>query len=212
MKTKRFWVFMFVSIMLICTIPAKAQEDFQRNYIEFSVGEPFFQGLNFMSWNTPTEKDAFYTWADKNRPYIDSGIKGYEDGWFLPSFALAYYYRVLKWLAVGGECATISSCTTEKYFANHETYAYYLNTNLYVAGGVRFEYFQKSVLDLYSGLTIGANIRFHSTESNPLVLTTSRFTWQLTALGIRVGKKVYGDIEIGYGYKGFFSVGIGGRF
>ena len=89
MKTKRFWVFMFVSIMLICTIPAKAQEDYQRNYIEFSVGEPFFQGLNFMSWNTPTEKDAFYTWADKNRPYIGSGIKGYEDGWFLPSFTLA---------------------------------------------------------------------------------------------------------------------------
>jgi hypothetical protein len=43
-------------------------------------------------------------------------------------------------------------------------------------------------------------------------MTTARLTWQITALGVRFGKRVYGNVEIGYGYKGLISAGIGCRF
>lgn len=33
-----------------------------------------------------------------------------------------------------------------------------------------------------------------------------------TALGIRFGRSVYGNVELGYGYKGLISAGIGYRF
>ena len=210
-------LYLLVAILILGPLSLHAQEQklTDRHHIEFSVGEPFFVGLNLMFWNNRLEERAFYTWAGENRPYIDPENPrepGYEDGWFLPSFTLSYYYYVLKWLGIGGDLSTMSMCTTEKYFKNHSTYAYYLETNLYIAVGLRFDYYHKSVLDLYSGFTFGANIRFHTTETNPLLLTTSRFTWQLTFLGLRVGKKVYGTFDIGYGYKGFFSLGIGCRF
>ena len=160
-----------------------------------------------------TEYQVFETWAGNSRPYtLPKGVQGYESEWIIPTFSLSYYYSIFKWLEVGGELSTMSMCMTENYLSNDQTYAYYLHSNLYIAAGVRFPYYHKKITDLYSGLTLGANVRFHSTESDPLLLTTARFTWQVTALGVRFGEKVYGNIEVGYGYKGLLSVGVGCRF
>ena len=41
---------------------------------------------------------------------------------------------------------------------------------------------------------------------------SSWFTFQATAFGVRFGKKVYGFAELGCGYKGILSIGIGTRF
>ena len=206
-------------LILLCTTniaPMMGQEVLSaKHHIEFSIGEPLSSawGFNMMFLNNASERTAFDQWAGKSRPYtLPAGIKGYEAEWIIPTFSLSYYYQPLKWLEVGCELSTMSRCTTEKYLSNGETYAYYLNTNLYIAAGVRFDYFHKNITDLYSGFTLGANVRFHTTESTPLLMTTSRFTWQITALGVRFGKKVYGNVELGYGYKGLLSAGVGYRF
>jgi len=216
-KFSRSFLCSSLTILLMLTIsPLKGEETFSaKHHIEFSIGEPLTSawGFNGMFTDNQTEYQIFEQWAGKSRPYtLPKGVKGYENEWIIPTFSLCYYYRPLKWLEVGSEVSTMSMCMTENYLADDKVYAYYLHSNLYIAAGARFNYFHKHITDLYSGFTIGANIRFHTTESTPLLLATARFTWQITALGVRFGKRVYGNVEIGYGYKGMLSAGVGYRF
>lgn len=124
---------------------------------------------------------------------------------------VGYYYQVLDWLQVGGELSTMSDADVRKTW-NGDRLAQFLQTNLYIAAGVRFTYYHKIITDLYSGLLLGAKVRFLSSDKDHLLNVGAKFTWQLTAFGVRFGKRIYGDIELGYGYKGMLSVGIGARF
>lgn len=208
MKAKTFII--LVSLLLGVSMAAVAQE--YKHHIEVSVGEPFSTawGLNLMMTGHREYKDAFSEWAGESRPY--GNYSRYEDEWFCPPITLGYYYQLLPWLQVGGEVSTAMLCTTENYLSTGKSYAHWLNTNLYIAPGVRFNYYHKKITDLYSGVNVGVNVRLHSTEKDPLVLSSARVTWQLTALGVRFGKRVYGNVEIGYGYKGLLSIGVGTRF
>lgn len=210
------YYFLLIFLLVISFTPLSGKEiSSEQHLIEFSVGEPFTSawGFNLMFLNSMTEEQLFHQWASESRPYVlPPNISVYKDAWIVPTFSLGYYYQLLNWLEVGGELSTMSMCTTENYLSNEETYAYYLETNLYIAAAVRFNYYHNKITNLYSGLALGTKIRFHSTESTPLLFATAGFTWQLTALGVRFGKKVYGNIEIGYGYKGLLSAGVGCRF
>ena len=201
--------------MIIIGTPAKGEEVSNKHHIELSVGEFLSSswGLNGTFVDNKEEYFRFEQWAKASRPYtLPPEIPGYESGWIIPTFSLGYFYQILPWLEIGGEISTMSMCDTEHYLSNDEIYAHYLRSNLYIATGVRFAYYHKNITDLYSGLLLGVNIHFHSTESIPLLSTSGRFTWQVTALGVRFGKKVYGNVEVGYGYKGMLSIGIGYRF
>lgn len=206
--------FVLVSLLLSISLSSVAQE--QKHHIELSVSEPFstLWGLNLMMTTTPRSyeayENAFSEWASVSRPY--GNYSRYEDEWFCPPITLGYYYQLLPWMQVGGEVSTAMLCTTENYLSTGKSYAHWLNTNLYIAPGVRFNYYHKKITDLYSGVNLGVNVKLHSTEKDPLVLSSARVTWQLTALGVRFGKRVYGNVELGYGYKGLLSVGVGTRF
>ena len=105
----------------------------------------------------------------------------------------------------------MSMSTTENTWEN-QTYEYFLTTNLYLVAGVRFNYFHKGITDLYSGLSFGAKLMMETTKHDGTIAVTAGPAFQLTALGVRFGKRVYGTVELGYGYKGLLNVGIGTRF
>lgn len=179
-------------------------------FIELSVGEPFTSlwGLNMQFCNNPQQEQCFHIWDRANRPEINVG---YAEEYFVLPITVGYYYQVLDWLQVGGEISTISDADVRKTW-NGDRLAQFLQTNLYIAAGVRFTYYHKNITDLYSGLLLGANVRFLSSDKDHLLNVGAKFTWQLTAFGVRFGKRIYGDVELGYGYKGMLSVGIGARF
>ena len=206
----------FSCLLIICFlgIPISGQNLSEKHHIEFSVGEPLstLWGVNLAYYGHTKGQSYFYEWADSRRPFIDLGRSGYEDSWFTPSFSLGYYYQILPWLEIGGELSTLLSCTTENNFSDHRAYAYFLTSNLHISTGARFVYYHKKITDLYSGLALGLSCRFYTTETTPLLGSSFWLTWQVTALGVRFGKQVYGNIELGYGYKGLLSAGIGYRF
>ena len=78
---------------------------------------------------------------------------------------------------------------------------------------IRFQYLDRPVVGLYSGVSVGVLFAIESDYLDP----KPRFdavlpAFQLTALGVRVGNRVYGTAEIGVGHKGFVNIGVGARF
>lgn len=181
-----------------------------RHHIELSFGEPFSSlwNINLQFRNNPQEDHCFHNWSDQNRPAVNVG---YAEEYFVLPITIGYFYQVLDWLQVGGEISTMSDADVNKTWAG-DRLSQFLQTNLYIAAGARFNYYHKNITDLYSGLLIGTNIRFLSSDKDKLLNASGKFTWQVTALGVRFGKRIYGNVELGYGYKGVISAGIGARF
>lgn len=190
---------------LVVVATSFAQE--QKHYFEVSVAEPV-SSLFWLNNTLPTRRTSEWkleeSWSDE---------VNYRNAWFCPPVTVGYYYQVLDWLQVGGEVGTFVNCTKPGFFAETDNSGKYLvNSSLFLTAGVRFNYYHKNIVDLYSGLNLGVNVKMYATEASPMALCTARSAWQLTALGVRFGRRVYGVFEIGYGYKGFLSMGIGTRF
>lgn len=209
---KRFSLFLLALFVAVYLTAQESQDNStqSRHHFEFSVGEPFstLWGFNMQSVTKEKNHHFFHEWGEEFRPTIR---QGYEDETFVPPLTFGYFYQVLPWLQVGGEIGTFSIKTRERYWSD-KTYAHFLETNLYLAVGARFNFYHKKITDLYSSLSLGTNIRMASTQVEPLIYTQERFSWQFTALGIRFGRRFYGNVEIGYGYKGLISAGVGTRF
>lgn len=208
---KRLIVLLFTFLLAIHAYAqsSNAPSSQKRHYVEVSVGEPFTSlwCLNLQFKNNRAEDHIFHEWDYSNRPAINVG---YAEEYFVLPITVGYFYQLLDWLQIGGEISTMSDADVRKTW-NGDRLAQFLQTNLYIAAGARFNYYHKNITDLYSGLLLGTNIRFLSSDADHLLHTRARFTWQVTALGVRFGKQVYGTVELGYGYKGIVSAGIGAR-
>lgn len=99
---------------------------------------------------------------------------------------------------------------------NYLVASHWNSVNSYVAGAT-FEWLPKSrLVDLYSGLMVGAAFRHFASrgiEAEELPLgDATLLTYQATVAGIRFGKAVGFVAELGYGTKGVFSTGLSVRF
>ena len=138
--------------------------------------------------------------------------------WMLPPLDLRYYYQVLPWLEVGGEIGAKTYSVMNIYNPNETSpFLNYSNTALFLTAGVRFTFYKTDFVQLYSGLNVGARLNIESQNSTipynsyaPHV-GSAGFTFQATAFGVRFGKQVYGIAELGYGYKGILTLGVGTR-
>ena len=133
--------------------------------------------------------------------------------------SIGYYYQVLPWLQVGGELSAYTNSLINAYDPISSNRIFnYTNTSLYLTAGVRFIYYQTNFVQLYSGLSVGVRMNIESKTSTlpydsyvPSIENVG-VAFQATAFGVRFGKKVYGFAELGCGYKGILSIGIGTRF
>jgi hypothetical protein len=81
-----------------------------------------------------------------------------------------------------------------------------------------FSYLNREYIQLYSGLSMGVGLRRESfdKESTSSMMfesnSSTRFAYQITGIGVRLGGKLAGFAEVGYGYKGIVSTGIAYRF
>jgi len=96
----------------------------------------------------------------------------------------------------------------------HHIYREYFLTFLAHA---HYHWLQKGILDLYSGA--GGGICFNQKKDSRNDFRNVKnnrfqtgFAYQLTPLGLRIGKRPGGFIELGYGYKGLIAAGFSYRF
>lgn len=176
-----------------------------RHYVQFSIGDPLFNQIYSSTgwysdqaneWFKPDVYDAAYS--------------------LLPTFSLSYYYAVKPWLHVGGEVYVAGEYHVVHDRISNQRKGVSGTTSLSVLPTIRFQYLNRPLVGLYSGLSLGLYMAmeqgvelYDPDDYNDFYLLPA---FQLTALGVRVGNQVYGFAEIGVGNKGIANIGIGVHF
>ncbi|WP_157488336.1 hypothetical protein [Dyadobacter crusticola] len=187
--------FMVVALFIAASTPAHAQRPSQHE-IQLSYGPLARERLL---------DDAFIIFLgsvfNEPLPKMD----------FSSSFSITYRYQVTRRFAIGVTAATSNgnSYKTSYYdFQRTDKHG-----NLMMAFEPKITYADAPHVTLYAAAGIGGlfvRIKDQRLATDAKLYATP--TFQITPFGIRVGKKVGGFAELGYGYKGVVSIGINTRF
>ena len=193
-----------LSMLLVCFSAAGFAQDeeqdwrqvFPRNEFSIGIGDPAFANLQRGSiW----EK---LLWCHFDRYQSDNLGNWFDPGTYHSNYiatcpiSLGYMYRLRKFLWLGAR--------DDSFLYNHT------ETQIAFLPAVRFSYLNKKYVTLYSGLSTGFLLNFEKENGSTDVYFHP--TFQLTAFGVSVGRKFFGYTEVGLGYKGFITAGIGYRF
>lgn len=150
----------------------------------------------------------FYAIADKS---MDINLKG--------EYGLSYYYQVNPWLQVGAKSYVEimqNNIYTDSEKQNLEKKMTMALVN--IMPSVKFTYLNRPMVRLYSGIDVGLGILANGLSPDEQEEATSEksnscfFSFNITPIGVSVGKKFYGLFETNIGSDAFLKVGIGCRF
>ena len=130
-----------------------------------------------------------------------------------------YYYKLSKRWSIGANF-TFEELKKDVSYDKNRTVAGNSKNNYFTfMPQTRFSYLNNNGIELYSGLSLGASLRaekftpsknettLEGEDSSQLFLA-----FQANLLGIRVGKKLGGFAELGFGNKGVINAGVSYKF
>lgn len=155
-----------------------------------------------------------------------------EDFFSTPVFSLSYHYRLAKWFWIGLSASYAYYRDPEK-IQNGSDFIASCNREFHTLAfmpEVRFSYLNRPHVTLYSALSIGIAQFFGTEDCYDVTYPEHRHPWfsdgidryyaptrfstlHVTLLGVKAGwHHLFGSLEIGAGYKGLGSIGIGYEF
>lgn len=177
---------------------------------------------------SPLYKNSFYRQfrddlltqysLEHSEPVTESLIESI--GW-----SAEYFYRLNKWLAIG--CMGGSSISASDGLFAEELYKpSTLNDSVYQGGNLRsknwyivpsvkvnWAFFNGSLF--YSKLGFGLQqqrVTFHPSEYSPDIPRWDKrkwkTAWQVSVFGVEAGRRTKIFAELGYGWQGFFNIGV----
>ena len=185
-------------------------KSFYRHELRLGVSDPL--GFTYM-------RELFAS------PFLGEPVVGvsYTKQIFTPVFSLDYHYRATKWFWLG--LTTGYNFYKQKgNFMNLERpeYTWQLKEHHFlIMPSLRFSYFNRPHLTLYSGLAVGLYIKHGRVYLDndflirPRTIDHNRVfsAFQLTAFGLKAGAKHwFGSFEAGFGIKGIVNLGVGYEF
>ncbi len=178
----------------------------RHNRIEFSPKHDIRVGIGTLSAATSFLLDG--GWGYDNIPNYDfrndmANADTYRTPrYFVGNYSLSYTYHDRRWLQYGGMVAFGASTCWRKDVATDQkldNLSYYC---LSIMPTVRFNWFYREAVQLYSAVSVGVVTDFDSA-----------YLWgDATLLGCSFGRKFFGFAEFGLGISGWARVGVGYRF
>lgn len=123
--------------------------------------------------------------------------------------SITYKYHVSERLAVGG--STVYNARAEETLPDFFTDSRWRRRAVSNAGEITLFWAKQPAFQFYSTFGAGFFVR-RSTFYEAQAKTNFGYTMQASPVGIRVGNKVAGFMEMGFGYKGFLNAGLSMRF
>lgn len=175
--------------------------------------------------------DRYFVFVYPNGMESNRGWRN-EDFYSTPVFSLSYHYRVAKWFWIGLSANYAYYHDPEK-IQNGSEFMASCNREFHTIAfmpEVRFSYLNRPHVTLYSALSVGFAQFFGTEECYNVTYPENRHPWSyngvsgdyaptrfstfhVTLFGMKAGwRHLFGSLELGAGYKGFGSVGIGYEF
>lgn len=137
-----------------------------------------------------------------------------QENFSLPPFSVEYSFRVYQFLEVGlgvGYC--LNSHKTFYDVATNQKSGFDNNESLTITLNLRYSWFNRRWVSLYSSLGLWADCAFMNSSQNGFRRHTQLYP-EVVPIGVRVGRKFFGYFEpIGFSARGMFAMcGIGYRF
>ena len=121
---------------------------------------------------------------------------------FIGNYTLSYTYHDRRWLQYGATVGFGASTCWRKEAASHKTVENLSIYSLSVMPTVRFVWFYRPAVQLYSSVSVCLATDFEEA-----------YLWYDTTLvGCSFGRKLFGFVELGGGITGSARVGLGYRF
>lgn len=144
----------------------------------------------------------------------------YDVGEFTPvssygSFVVGFDGNVSKVVSIGFDFSYIPLSYSGKMSDSTHTKLNYKDNVLSGMIKLQLNYINKPMVRAYSGLSLGVSYIFSSVTDDKYIsisTKTIRPAGQLTLMGIRVGKKLCGFGEFGFGTNGIILVGVNYKF
>ena len=212
-KAKRIF-FLLCALGIFISLNAQEESSWKltlpRHDIQFGLGDPLLilnHNYKYV-WENSTADD----WFNNTQNALTVAI---------PTVNFEYRYRFASWFWFGGAVSYNASFSRWEDYITRNVQARTSNHYISIMPSVRFSWFNRKYIMLYSGISLGCIISYketfdpnHAHSANPLIYKTILFdyTGQLTAVGIQGGKNWYGFAEIGFGCQGFVKAGFGYKF
>ena len=122
--------------------------------------------------------------------------------YFVGNYSLSYTYQDRRWLQYGGKIVFGASTRWRKSAHTGEKIDNLSYYSLSVMPSVRFNWFYRDAVQLYSTISVGVITDFDEV-----------YPWgDLTLVGCSFGRKFFGFAEVGMGMAGWLRAGVGYRF
>ena len=205
---KRILLLLTVVIVSITTANAqKSRPPFKPGHdIRFGVG----------AYPVQSDIDKHYGCYDYSQPNFDSNdYLSYQGAkYFTGVYNLGYAYQFRKWLAVGANLSYSGESQTILDIINDDKIGKEKKNYFNIAPTVRFSWFNREYIQMYSQISLGVAIKTMSSVKNSVKISESdvNISCQSTFFGISVGKRIFGFFEAGVGTQGALILGVGYRF
>lgn len=213
MKKRQYIIFLFAVILPWGggALHAQDADDFPRHYLEVRFGDPVVANLASGMFGIRCVDDFDPYTLEKGDIWTGNYTQSYcKSSFMLPTFTVAYHYAIRHWLHIG---PVVSYHTFADRHYDMRTDAHLYNNGRHffsMMADVRFQYLDRRIVGLYSGAALGVGLGTEFYDKDNDVIGAP--VWQITALGLRVGNRVYWNTELGFGVEGFLQTGIGCRF
>lgn len=123
-----------------------------------------------------------------------------------------YGYWFYRWLYVGVSATWAEGFQRVSSTVDHRRVDCYNFHGITIMPIVRFAWLNRGIVQLYSGVGLGPMVSIYESKLYSKPATRWGCNYDVTFIGITVGSKWFGYLDVGVGGRGIVSAGLGYRF
>ena len=199
----------YIAVSSYSTTQARNREPYKSKHeisIRYGVVDDFFNNDFWSDWNW-----GYYYETPLER--YNNGKYYFDDKVYTQAISLSYTHELKRWLALSINIAYSGVFQKEREKEGNMVISEYKKHRFGIIPMVRFNYFNRPMIRLYSAVGLGLGTKNESwSNTNRGNINMTRVSGQATFFGVSVGKKIFASSEIGAGGMGILTIGGGYRF
>jgi hypothetical protein len=209
-------------LLIICLTALALNADAQ-SFLRWLGIKPAYKLKNELSISWGLVENPFEMYGDDTPDWPGGRFEGhtpwerydrsrysYSDRIYTQALSVGFTQELSRWLALGMQASysgqfqsqRLDGITTDRLYTHR--FAFY--------PAVRFTYLNRPMVRLYSGLGLGIGMKWNREFFDRDVEYSVFPTGQVTFFGVSVGRQLFANWELGYGVKGYLTLGMGYRW